>query len=95
MRRTRKTARNRARAARGNGIDPKNPYLISRTALRNCLTETDTSVRRAAKGMRKAPSTVQRYLAEGFDIPPLRSPRLAACFVNNLRLLIAVRNGKA
>jgi len=69
-------------------------YRISRTALRNCLTQLGFSVRDAAKFMKCPKSSVETYLAQGFDIPPLRSKRLARCFWANVELLLEVRNGR-
>ncbi|HEX6272480.1 MAG TPA: hypothetical protein VFZ53_05555 [Polyangiaceae bacterium] len=88
MARTGKHARTSKRAA-----SPRHGevYRISRTALRACLAELGISVRDAAKFMRCPKSSVERYLAQGFDIPPLRSSRLKKCFVEQLQLVVKGR----
>jgi plasmid maintenance system antidote protein VapI len=77
---------------------PRSDKKVSRlvgTALRQCLAETDTSVRAAASHMGVARSTVERWKRNGFVIAPLRSKRLALCFARNLHLLLEIRDGKA
>jgi len=66
-----------------------------RVALRQCLREEKVSVREAAQAFGVAQSTVERWLKDGFVLPILRSRKLAPCVLSNLRLLVAVRNGRA
>lgn len=67
---------------------------LVRTALAQCLTQEDVTVRQAARSFGVAKSTVERWKKRGFVIHVLRSRKLAACFLKNLRLLVAVRNGR-
>lgn len=79
---------NNARSVRSD----KNLSRLVGTALAQCLVESGTSVRAAAKYMRCSRSTVERWKRDGFVIPPLRSKKLALCFAKNLHLLVAIRN---
>jgi hypothetical protein len=67
---------------------------LTRAALRQCLVEKSVSVRQAARLMGVSKATVERYVRTGFEIPPLRSSKLAWCFVTNLVLLVAIREGR-
>ena len=83
-------------SATPNGVrSDKKTYRLVGTALAQCIKESGVSVREAARLMRVAPSTVQLHMRKGFAIPPLRSKKLALCFVKNLHLLLEIRNGRA
>lgn len=68
---------------------------LTGTAWRQCLREKRVSVREGARLIGVTKNTAQRYKAEGFETPPLRSKKLARCFVKNLNLLLELRDGKA
>ena len=75
----------------------KQVYALLRTAFRNALRQEVGSVRAAAAWMRTTASTVQRWTSGERPVNAamvLRSRRLSAPFVQNLRLLVAVRNGR-
>ena len=67
---------------------------LTGTAWRQCLREKRVSVRHGAKLISVSKNTAQRYKSEGFEIPPLRSKKLALCFLRNLTLLVAIRDGR-
>jgi hypothetical protein len=92
----RNSARRRIRETTPN--DLRSDKQVSRlvgTALRQCLAQEGVSVRQAARLLRVAKSTAEKYRRDGFVIPILRSRRLSLCFVANLHLLVSMRNGKA
>lgn len=68
---------------------------LTGTAWRQCLREKRVSLRLAARLIGVTKNTAEDYKRRGFEIPPLRSSRLAICFVRNLLLLLELRDGGA
>lgn len=67
---------------------------LVRAAFVQCLRDEGVSIRDSARFMRCSPTTAQRIASSGAELLPLRSHRLAWSFLKNLRLLVAVRNGR-
>ncbi len=76
----------------GRGANSSSPLVG--TAINSALRKERVSIRGAARLMRVSKSTVERYLAKGFPIPPLRSRRLALPFAECLLELVQKRNGR-
>jgi hypothetical protein len=85
--------RPRRRATRKRSGDDQNMSALTGTAWRQCLREKRVSVRLAAQLLGVSKKTAERYKRRGFEIPPLRSRRLAICFLRNLTLLVSMRDG--
>jgi hypothetical protein len=73
-------------------LDDQEMSHLTGTAWRQCLREAHISVRQGARLIGVSKNTAQEYKLNGFVIPPLRSKKLAICFVKNLLLLLEIRN---
>ena len=84
--------RPRRRATRKTTGSDQEMSDLTGTAWRQCLREKRVSVRLGAELIGVSRKTAERLKSRGMEIPPLRSKRLALCFLRNLTLLVTLRD---
>jgi hypothetical protein len=90
--RTGKSAPKKRRVALGKDRSPEEVSRLVGTACRASKREAGGSVRDIVRWTGLAKSTVEKHLAEGFDIPWIGPRRLAVPFLKCLLALVSERN---